>query len=201
MILTPELVDAYKQILADPAKQGLTCRPLKEVLRPSGKVTPAHLLFKDITGEYPALPKIIFYILMDEFYPENKGKAENKDMGYALEFIKPQKLMSKAPFRTGQKVVGWHSMKGSKVKHMHPYLINDVQYRYCSNGDDFFWYVGYVGGPGCYITPRIFRSIEKAKGTFMIRRMRRISVFTKILPFKLRIEKKYQELLNQQNHE
>lgn len=41
--------------------------------------TPQHILFNEYIAYLKRpLPKFMFYIIMDEIYPESKGKAESK---------------------------------------------------------------------------------------------------------------------------
>lgn len=92
--LSPGLVAAYKELLTNPKKNGFDFRPITECFREIETVTPKHELF-NVYIEYlqKPLPKVIFYIIMDELYGNLTGRAmdaEDKSgyLGYKLEFIK-----------------------------------------------------------------------------------------------------------------
>lgn len=91
MELSKESVDAYKELLENPEKYGLEFRPLKECFESSDQVTPKHILFEQYI-EYlqKPLPKVIFYIIMDEVYGNLIGRKDEKpkDLGYKLTFKK-----------------------------------------------------------------------------------------------------------------
>jgi len=63
---------------------------IKQYFLPSETCIPKHLLFKEFTEgtKWERLPKIIFYILMDELSETSIGKAANGDLGYFLELKK-----------------------------------------------------------------------------------------------------------------
>ena len=95
--LSPGLVAAYKELLTNPKKNGFDFRPITECFREIETVTPKHELF-NVYIEYlqKPLPKVIFYIIMDELYGNLTGRAmdaEDKSgyLGYKLEFIKSKK--------------------------------------------------------------------------------------------------------------
>jgi hypothetical protein len=75
MVLTAELIEHAKQDV-----------DIKQYFLPSETCTPKHLLFKEfIEGtKWKGLPKVIFYIIMDDEYPQSIGKAVNGDLGYFL---------------------------------------------------------------------------------------------------------------------
>ena len=76
MVLSPETVNAYKELLTNPQKHGLQFKPL-------------HELFEDFANYLQKpLPKVIFYIIMDELYSHLIDKDEKtKDLGYRLKLI------------------------------------------------------------------------------------------------------------------
>ena len=67
-------------------------RRATDCFRESDKVRAAHLLYEDFRQERTDIPKLIFYIFMQENYMGLIGEdPDNRCTGYALEFIpKPQ---------------------------------------------------------------------------------------------------------------
>lgn len=84
MYLTPVLIEKLKQQVNDPVKRG-GYRLLKDCVVKSDKATPKHILFKQMQADFPNLPKLIFYIIMDEMYPQ--AKAESGELGYLVTYI------------------------------------------------------------------------------------------------------------------
>lgn len=86
--LTPDAVEAYKELLTNPAKYGLPFKPLAECFETSEEVMPKHLLYEAFMNYFQRdLPKVIFYIIMDDLYNDkiDKGKEEDGEfMGYRL---------------------------------------------------------------------------------------------------------------------
>lgn len=93
MELSKESVDAHRKLLKNPSENGLPFRAINQCFEKTDIATPAHLLFQDFKQEVPALQKVFFYIIMDEEYPDQKGKAPNGDMGYFLKFIPTKKII------------------------------------------------------------------------------------------------------------
>lgn len=64
-------------------------KPLHECFEEIEEVTPKHLLFEDFANYLQKpLPKVIFYIIMDELYSHLIDKDEKtKDLGYRLKLI------------------------------------------------------------------------------------------------------------------
>lgn len=86
--LTPGLVDAYKKIMTDPKTHGFDFRPLDQCFKESEKATAKHELFNQyIAYINKPLPKLMFYIIMDELHSDKIGKDANGLLGYNLEFI------------------------------------------------------------------------------------------------------------------
>lgn len=85
MELNTQAIDAYKQILSNPSQHGFSFKPLKECFEVSDKVTAKHILFEQLIEVIKVpLPKVIFYILMDEMYGFGNGKDEKGNLGYSL---------------------------------------------------------------------------------------------------------------------
>lgn len=76
MVLTAELIEHAKSEVN-----------ITQYFIESKACTPKHLMFKEFTEKtkWKGLPKIIFYILMDDTYPQSIAKAQNGDLGYCLE--------------------------------------------------------------------------------------------------------------------
>jgi hypothetical protein len=84
IILCPESVAAYKELLTNPAANGLDIKPIGEYFEASETPTAKHILFEQFIAVIKKpLPKIFFYIIMDEMHPQC-GKDENGFMGYYL---------------------------------------------------------------------------------------------------------------------
>lgn len=89
MVLSPATVNAYKELLTNPQNNGLSFKPLNECFEETKEVIPKHILFEAFLNYLQKpLPKVIFYIIMDELYPHLIGKDENtNDLGYRLKLI------------------------------------------------------------------------------------------------------------------
>jgi len=96
MELSTRSVAAYRAILEDPKKFGFPFRPIQEMFDQSEEVTASHLLFQAFQEEVPGLPKLMFYIILEEIYGGPNGKDKNGNLGYHLSFKPtPQKWTSK----------------------------------------------------------------------------------------------------------
>jgi len=90
MILSKEAVDAYKELLTNPKKNNLPIEPITDVIVKSETVTGQHNLFKDFISylhlNLPKadLPKVIFYILLEEIFGPCTRKDETGCAGYHL---------------------------------------------------------------------------------------------------------------------
>lgn len=78
MVLSPEVIELAKKEVN-----------IQQYFARSEKCTPKHLLFKEFTEKtkWKGLPKLIFYILMDELYPNSIAKAPDGNLGYCLEIV------------------------------------------------------------------------------------------------------------------
>lgn len=92
MQLTPALVAAYKEALQNPQNHELDFEPLENCFIKSDTVTANHILARQYL-DYTArgIPKVIFYIIMQEIYGHPKGKDAEGHFGYYLTF-KPELL-------------------------------------------------------------------------------------------------------------
>ena len=92
--LSPSVVAQYKEFLMHPEKfENCDYKPLEECFVPADEYTPQHILYNQYV-EYlqKPLPKVIFYIIMQEVYPTLYGKNDaatglSTDLGYKLKFI------------------------------------------------------------------------------------------------------------------
>ena len=88
MELTPQAIGAYKELLSNPSKHGFSFKPLKDYFEESETVTAKHILFDQLLLSIRVpLPKVVFYILMDEMYGGTIGKDESGYVGYHLKFV------------------------------------------------------------------------------------------------------------------
>lgn len=87
--LTPATINQYTDFLVNPSKYGCTYKPLKSVFVEGDHYEPQHLLYQQYL-EYikKPLPRVIFYIIMQEQFPEFRGKDDREgtrhDIGYKL---------------------------------------------------------------------------------------------------------------------
>lgn len=87
MILNEQTVETFKSLLMTPEKHGLDIPKLEDCFLVSEKPTAKHLLYEQyIEKVQKNVPKVIFYIIMDEKY--SVGKSEDGNLGYFL-IIKP----------------------------------------------------------------------------------------------------------------
>lgn len=81
MIYSPELIDAYAQILHHPEEYGADFPPLLQVIERSEAPTACHLIYdqflKSINRRRDQLPKLVFYIVMNRLYGQTKCSDGN----------------------------------------------------------------------------------------------------------------------------
>ncbi|KPE51259.1 hypothetical protein [Chryseobacterium indologenes] len=85
MTINQEMVSAYKECLANPKKHNLSFPSLREIFLPSDIAVAKHIVFEKyqiIIGR--EIPKLIFYIILDEVFPQKK--ADDGNLGWCLEF-------------------------------------------------------------------------------------------------------------------
>lgn len=85
MTINEQTISAYKQMLSNPEKNNLPFPSLREIFLPSDTAIAKHIVW----DRYQRLidrniPKLIFYIIMDEIFPQKI--AEDGNLGYALKF-------------------------------------------------------------------------------------------------------------------
>jgi hypothetical protein len=84
MNLSPEVVAAYKKLMTEPKENGLDFQPLQELFEETKVATAKHLLYEQyltkINKTKDQLPKVFFYIIMDEMYQQKKD--EDGCLGY-----------------------------------------------------------------------------------------------------------------------
>ena len=83
MELNENSIAAFKTILTNPLKYGFSFKSIIDCFDKTEEATPKHILYNQYV-EYiqKPLPKIFFYIIMDEMYEQKK--AANNDMGYMV---------------------------------------------------------------------------------------------------------------------
>lgn len=89
IILTKETVAQYTDFLVNPKKYGCDYKPMKECFTKSDHYEPQHLLYNQyINYIQKPLPKLVFYIIMQEQFPNYYGKDTREgtrhDFGYKL---------------------------------------------------------------------------------------------------------------------
>lgn len=93
IVLSPESVNAYKTLMTDPKNHGLTMPSLDECFEEAGEATAKHILFQQyIDVIQKPLPKVFFYIIMDELYPKQIDKAADGCLGYKLKIKERAKV-------------------------------------------------------------------------------------------------------------
>lgn len=79
LIITPDVINHYKGLLVHPEKYGCTYQPLHEVFVECDGVTPQDILFNQYLNYIKEpLPKVVFYIIMEQEFTTYKG-VEPKD--------------------------------------------------------------------------------------------------------------------------
>lgn len=90
MELSYNAINAYKTLLTNPKNHGFEFKPIQECFEEVEEVTPKHILYEQYI-EYlkKPLPKVVFYIIMDDLFGNRLGKTDNKGLykyylGYKL---------------------------------------------------------------------------------------------------------------------
>ena len=79
LVVTPDVINHYKDLLKHPEKYGCTYQPLHEVFVKCDEVTPQDILFNQYLNYIKKpLPKVVFYIIMEQEFAAYKG-VEPKD--------------------------------------------------------------------------------------------------------------------------
>lgn len=85
MTLTEDLILTYKQMLSNPEKHNLQFPSLREIFLPSETAIAKHIVYDKYQKIIDKnIPKIVFYIIMDEMFPQKK--AEDGNLGYVVKF-------------------------------------------------------------------------------------------------------------------
>lgn len=89
MQLSPELVSEYTTILNNPAASGFTFKPLNKILLPSDTITAQDDLYNDYCMAIAnnGIPKLIFYIILNETYGHPRGNDSKGNAGYYLKVV------------------------------------------------------------------------------------------------------------------
>lgn len=85
MELNPESVNAYKELMTNPKENGLDIPSLDECFEIAEVATAKHILYESYLNKInKPLPKVFFYIIMDELYFKLIEKAPDGNLGYKL---------------------------------------------------------------------------------------------------------------------
>ncbi len=86
MTLTPEAVEAYLHIMENPAEYNFDFKPLSQLLVKSDKITAQHILYREYIDciQNSNIPKVIFYIILQDKYGACHGKDDAGCFGYYL---------------------------------------------------------------------------------------------------------------------
>ena len=85
IMLTPEAVSAYKTLMTKPKENGLDIPSLDKCFIDAEEGTAKHILFKEYLDRIQKpLPKVFFYIIMDELYANKIVKCADGNLGYKL---------------------------------------------------------------------------------------------------------------------
>ena len=87
--LTPSIIGRFTDFLVNPEKWDCTYKPLKACFVEGDHYEPQHLLYRQYVDYIQKpLPKVIFYIIMQEQFPEYRGTDDRPgmsgDIGYKL---------------------------------------------------------------------------------------------------------------------
>lgn len=85
-VICTESISAYRELMTNPNKHGLEIPSLSECFELYEAGTPKHILFKEYIeriGNKP-LPKVFFYIVMDELHADKLVKCADGNIGYKL---------------------------------------------------------------------------------------------------------------------
>lgn len=87
--VSPSSVTAYRELMTNPKEYGLDFKPLAELLEKTETALDKHLVYEQylesIKRTESQIPKIFFYIIMDELYVQKKASSGN--VGYCIKFI------------------------------------------------------------------------------------------------------------------
>lgn len=87
MVVTEELVNSYIECCKNPKVHDLPFRPIVDCFEKTETVTPCDVLVHEyIKHEVIAIPKFMFYLVMNDVYGIAKDKATDGRVGYFLRF-------------------------------------------------------------------------------------------------------------------
>lgn len=85
MILNEQTVSEYRNLLANPKENGLPFPSFREIFLPSDEAIAKHIVFEKYQKIINRnIPKLIFYILLDEIFPQKNDSSGC--LGYCLSF-------------------------------------------------------------------------------------------------------------------
>ncbi len=84
--LSPNTIQQYKDFLLNPEDYGCIYKPLHKVFELNNEVVPQNILYNQYVDYIKKpLPKVVFYIIMDEEFAEFQGVCnKTKYFGYKL---------------------------------------------------------------------------------------------------------------------
>lgn len=90
IILCPESVAAYKELMTNPKGNGLDIPSINECIVEGDTIIAKHLLYQQyIELIKKPLPKVFFYIIVDELHYDKIGKGVDGNLGYKLKINIP----------------------------------------------------------------------------------------------------------------
>lgn len=85
MEINEQTISAYKKMLSKPKEYNLPFKSLREIFNPSDEAIAKHIVFEEYQKIIDRnIPKLIFYIIMDDIFPQNV--ASDGNLGYCLKF-------------------------------------------------------------------------------------------------------------------
>lgn len=89
IVITAQTVKQHRDMMLTPKEVGLKFPSLIECFEDSKKITPKAVLYEQYTEKVGRLiPKIYFYMIMDQVYYSRGGKTPDGLLGYKLQLIK-----------------------------------------------------------------------------------------------------------------
>ena len=87
--LNEQTVALFRKFVEHPEEcEGCDYKPIRECFEKSDVCTPKHILFNQyIAYLRRPLPKVFFYIIMDEIYSDLAGKAASGEFGFYLKCV------------------------------------------------------------------------------------------------------------------
>lgn len=85
MELNAASVDAFTKLISNPKEYGFDFKPFKECFEESNTCTALHILYQNyIDYIQKPLPKVFFYIIMENTFGHPNGNDKNGNAGYFM---------------------------------------------------------------------------------------------------------------------